>query len=59
LNTASRIQGTCNEYQKKLLASEAIKTQLEGQSSFGFDFLGNVVLKGKAKTVNIYAVNVA
>jgi adenylate cyclase len=59
LNTASRIQGTCNEYQKKLLASEAIKTQLERQSSFGFDFLGNVVLKGKAKTVNIYAVNVA
>ena len=59
LNTASRIQSTCNEYQKKLLVSEGIKTHFEKQPSYGFEFLGDVILKGKEKSVNIYAVNAA
>ena len=57
LNTAARIQGTCNKYQKKLLVSEQIKTHFEKQLLFGFEFLGNVLLKGKGESVNIYAVN--
>jgi len=59
LNTAARIQGTCNDYQKKLLVSEQIKTQLEKQSTYAFEYLGDVILKGKEKSVNIYAVNTA
>ena len=59
LNTAARIQGTWNDYQKKFLVSEQIKTHFEKQSSFNFDFLGDVMLKGKEETVNIYAVNAA
>ena len=57
LNTAARNQGTWNDYQKKFLVSEQIKTHFEKQSSFNFDFLGDVMLKGKEETVNIYAVN--
>ena len=58
LNTAARIQGTCNEYQKKLLVSEQIKTHFEKQLAYGFEFLGDVILRGKEESVNIYAVNV-
>jgi len=57
LNTAARIQSTCNDFQKKLLVSEQIKTNFEKQLTYCFDFLGNVILKGKEEAVNIYAVN--
>lgn len=59
LNTAARIQGRCNDYQKKLLVSEDIKSHFEKQPSYGFEFLGDVILKGKEESVNIYAVNAA
>lgn len=59
LNTASRIQSTCNEYQKKILVSEQIKTLFEKQPTYGFEFLGDIILRGKEKSVNIYAVNAA
>ncbi len=57
LNTAARIQSKCNDFQKKLLASEQIITHFKKQLTFGFEFLGDVILKGKEKSVNIYAVN--
>jgi adenylate cyclase len=57
LNTAARIQSTCNEYKKKLLISEQIKTYFEKQMTYGFEFLGDVKLRGKEESVNIYAVN--
>jgi len=56
LNTAARIQSRCNDYKKKLLISEQIKTHFEKQLSYGFEFLGDVILKGKEESVNIYAV---
>ncbi|MHA2274768.1 MAG: adenylate/guanylate cyclase domain-containing protein [Candidatus Kariarchaeaceae archaeon] len=59
LNTAARIQSTCNEYQKKLLVSEELKTHFEKQPAYGFKFLGDVILKGKEESINIYAVNAA
>ena len=57
LNTAARIQSKCNDFQEKLLVSEQIKTHFEKQLTYGFEFLGDVILKGKEKSVNIYAVN--
>jgi adenylate cyclase len=57
LNTAARIQGRCNDFQKKLLVSEQLKTHFEKQTAYGFEFLGDVILKGKEEAVNIYAVN--
>jgi adenylate cyclase len=59
LNTAARIQGTCNDYQKKLLVSEQLKFQFEKQTGYGFELLGDVILKGKEESVNIYAVKAA
>jgi adenylate cyclase len=59
LNTAARIQSKCNDYQKKLLVSEQIKTHFAKQIKFGFEFLDDVILKGKEEPVNIYAVNAA
>jgi adenylate cyclase len=59
LNTAARIQGKCNDYQKKLLISEQVKAQFGKEEVYGFEFLGDVILKGKEESVNIYAVNAA
>ncbi len=57
LNTAARIQGKCNDYKKKLLVSEEIKTKLTDQITYSFEFLETVILKGKKESVNIYTVN--
>lgn len=56
LNTAARIQGKCNEFQRKLLISESMKTNLEIRPEFRFEFMGEVRLKGKSQTVNLYDV---
>jgi len=56
LNTAARIQGKCNDAQKRLLISESLKTELEGQKLFNFSNIGEVSLKGKAKSLNLYEV---
>jgi adenylate cyclase len=56
LNTAARIQGKCNDFQKRLLISESMKTKLENQHLFDFSGIGDVSLKGKAKSLNLYGV---
>ena len=56
LNTAARIQGKCNEFQKKFLISESMKVQLENQQEFNFRLMGNIKLRGKASSVPIYDV---
>ncbi len=56
LNTAARIQGKCNDFQKRLLISEAMKIKLENQHLFDFSGIGDVSLKGKAKSLNLYEV---
>jgi adenylate cyclase len=56
LNTAARIQGKCNDFQKRLLISEAMKIKLENQHLFDFSGIGDVNLKGKAKSFNLYEV---
>ncbi len=56
LNTAARIQGKCNDFQKRLLISESMKTKLENQHLFDFSGIGDVSLKGKAKSLNLYEV---
>ena len=55
LNTAARIQSKCNDFQEKLLVSEQIKTHFEKQLTYGFEFLGDVILKGKEKSVNMHS----
>ena len=59
LNTASRIQGKCNDLQKSLLISEAMKTKLEDQHCFTFSGIGEISLKGKAKSLSLFSVEPA
>ena len=56
LNTAARIQGKCNDFQKRLLISESMKIELENQHFFDFSGIGSVSLKGKTKSLNLYEV---
>ncbi len=56
LNTAARIQGKCNDFQKRLLISESMKIKLENQHLFDFSGIGDVSLKGKTKSLNLYEV---
>lgn len=54
INTASRIQGKCNELGKDLLVSAAVTDGLSG--SFGINPEGCYQLKGKDCKVNIFSV---
>ena len=56
INTAARIQDKGNDFQKRLLISESMKIKLENQHLFDFSGIGDVSLKGKAKSMNLYEV---
>lgn len=59
LNTASRIQGKCNEFKKRLLVSEPVKVLLGNKDVFKFTGIGEVSLRGKARLVSLYGVEPA
>ncbi|MDN5204704.1 adenylate/guanylate cyclase domain-containing protein [Fulvivirgaceae bacterium BMA10] len=54
LNTAARIQSLCNQYGQVLLVSEEIRNGLNN-SGYSFNFIGDVLLRGKSVSVNIYS----
>lgn len=54
INTASRIQEKCNEFNTKLLVSEQLLNSLDQKSTYQFEFAGNVILKGKSIPVKIF-----
>lgn len=58
LNTASRIQGLCNTYDRKLLISGFLKDQIGDIHAIPYDLesLGHQQLKGKLENVEIFAV---
>lgn len=55
INTAARIQGMCNEFNKELLISGGLKKYLD-VNEFKFEGLGSIELRGKKDEVEIYAV---
>ncbi len=55
LNTASRIQNQCNNYQKNLLISEQLKNQLPPAADLHFELIGSLELKGKSELVSIFS----
>jgi len=57
LNTASRIQGKCNDYKKGLLLSQALKELIEGKEDLQINMVGEVMLRGKTQTLNIYSID--
>lgn len=56
INTASRIQDKCNEFQSRLLVPEKLINKLEDHKEYNFELIGNILLKGKKETVDIYKV---
>lgn len=57
LNTASRIQGKCKEFQKKLLISEHIINEIQQFDGFEISIIENVNLAGKQHPLDLYAVD--
>jgi adenylate cyclase len=57
LNSASRIQAMCNQYQSDVLLSERLKKQFNGYREKGFDLIGEFLLKGKNELMNVYRIS--
>jgi adenylate cyclase len=55
LNTAARIEGYCNEFNKPLLASEALVEELGSTKQFIIHFIAEVQLRGKEGISKIYS----
>jgi adenylate cyclase len=58
LNSASRIQAKCNQYQSNLLLSERLRNQFNGYTDEGFDLIGNIHLKGRNEAMNVYRISI-
>lgn len=56
LNTAARIQGLCNQYNAELLISEDLIKLLNPGPSYAIKSVGENLLKGREKKVEIFAV---
>jgi adenylate cyclase len=57
LNTASRIQGICNQYNKSLLISSDIRTIADLDKNYNLESLGQITLKGKGTPVEVYSID--
>lgn len=56
INTSARIQAECNTHKVPILISEKLLKDLKEDSFFSTRHLGDVLLKGKLKKVNIHTV---
>jgi adenylate cyclase len=57
LNTASRIQGKCKDFDKKLLASMHIIDDIAAWDGFDLEPIKSVKLRGKKESHDIFAIN--
>ena len=57
MNIAARIQDKCNDFDESLLMSEFFHTQLTSDEAFEVRLMGEELLRGKNKTVKIFAIN--
>ncbi|HEX7845250.1 MAG TPA: adenylate/guanylate cyclase domain-containing protein [Chitinophagaceae bacterium] len=56
VNTASRIQNLCNQFQKELLVSESFLQQLPEKDHSLVSFVVDAALKGKESTTKIFTI---
>ena len=57
LNTASRIQGLCNDFGVKLIVSDSIKKRIADPSLWVFKAIEDFELRGKSERLNLYSVH--
>lgn len=53
LNTTSRIQGKCKEFNAEIVASDDLITSLQLKGKYTTQFLGSIKLRGKEKDVDL------
>lgn len=58
INTASRIQGLCNQYESSYLVSEFLLDKTMDLNGFSAKALGKVQLKGREKELNLFSIKV-
>lgn len=56
LNTAARLESECSRYNRKMLISEDLRSRFSDYQDLKFDFIGEIMLKGKQRKLNIYCV---
>lgn len=59
INSTARIQGLCNEYEAKLLVSDALLNLVRDKSYYEIEQLGPVSLKGRVSTIEISKIGLA
>ncbi|WP_179346408.1 adenylate/guanylate cyclase domain-containing protein [Winogradskyella ursingii] len=57
INTTSRIQELCNDYNESLLVSEELLNHLNLSSKYKAESLGNELLEGKTESLKLFAIN--
>lgn len=56
INTSARIQAECNRLNVTLLISEELKKNLPVDSKYSTKSIGNLLLKGKKKELNVFTI---
>ena len=59
LNTASRLEKKCNEYEKSLYVTEHLNKKIISSNGYEFEFINDIPLRGKQKKVKFFADNCA
>ncbi|WP_420573426.1 adenylate/guanylate cyclase domain-containing protein [Kordia sp.] len=57
INTTARIQSQCNTYNASVLISESLLNELQLPEKYATKNIDDLLLKGKAKTINIYSIS--
>lgn len=57
INTASRIQGACNQYNAQYLVSESLMDNITQLNGYSKTSLGNIKLKGKANNLEVFSID--
>jgi adenylate cyclase len=57
LNTAARIQGVCNDYNRSFLASEYLAEKVGLNKSIVIEALGMITLRGKVEKIGVVSVS--
>lgn len=56
LNTASRIQEACNQYQQSFMITGSLLHHLKGLEKYDTKFIGSIKLKGKHEETEVHAI---
>jgi adenylate cyclase len=56
LNTASRIQEACNQYEQSFMITGSLLHNLKGVEKYNIKFIGSIKLKGKHDETEVHAI---